>query len=179
MGRVRRALATIDTTLLGRLTLGPWLVVARCWRAEAARIAAGDARYLRTWLLHAVMVTLLLGAIEWFGLPAWQYILLFAWPGLSLTLQRSYHEHRPAEDNARATAVVEAGPLFSLLYLNNNFHSVHHAHPGLAWYRIPALYRASREAWLAGNDGFVFSSYGALWRRHALTTRSPVHPAAS
>lgn len=177
MGPVTRTLAWADSTLLGRLLLGPWLVVARCWRSEIHRVLTGDTRNVGIWFAHLTGTALLLMVADALGLPPWQYVLFFAWPGLALTLQRSYGEHRPAADNARATAVVEAGPLWSLLYLNNNFHRVHHAEPGLAWYRIPALYREHRDTWLTSNDGYLYAGYGDLWRKHALTPRSPVHPA--
>ena len=62
----------------------------------------------------------------------------------------------------------------SLLYLNNNLHCVHHSDPGLAWYRLPALWRARREEVLANNGGYRFSGYGEVVRRYAFTSREPV-----
>jgi fatty acid desaturase len=48
-----------------------------------------------------------------------------------------------------------------LLYLNNNYHAVHHAYPEMAWYRIPAAYAADQEGYRLRNGGFVVPGY--LW----------------
>ncbi len=72
--------------------------------------------------------------------------------------------------------IEDRGPL-SLLFLNNNFHAVHHANPKLAWYRLPAEYAARREEWLRRNDGYAYRSYGEVFRRHFLRRKDPVaHP---
>ena len=65
------------------------------------------------------------------------YVALFAWPGLSLTLLRSFAEHEPAAKEDRRTVIVESGLLGSLLYLNNNLHAVHHAFPAFRGMRSP------------------------------------------
>ena len=43
--------------------------------------------------------------------------------------------------------IEDRGPL-AILFLNNNFHAVHHANPRLAWYRLPAEYARRRDEWL-------------------------------
>ena len=48
-----------------------------------------------------------------------------------------------------------------LLFLNNNYHLVHHEQPGLPWYRIPAEYRRRREEWQARNANYCYRGY---WR---------------
>ena len=65
------------------------------------------------------------------------YVALFAWPGLSLTLLRSFAEHEPASEADRRTVIVESGLFGSLLYLNNNLHAVHHAFPAFPGMRSP------------------------------------------
>lgn len=169
LGRVRRAGLIFNNTLLGRLTLGPALVATGFWRDEARRIAGGDRRRLRTWLGHACAVAAILywtlGICE---IPLWAYVFLLCYPGLSLTLLRSYLEHRPAEQQDHRSVIVEGGPLTRLLFLNNNLHAVHHAEPGLPWYRLPDAYRRKREETLARNGGYWFSGYGEVARRFLL-----------
>jgi fatty acid desaturase len=64
------------------------------------------------------------------------------------------------------------------LFLNNNFHLVHHKQPHLPWYVLPSVYRAGRAEWLALNEGYAFSGYRAVMRAYALRAKEPVvHPA--
>ncbi|WP_119462493.1 fatty acid desaturase [Rhodospirillaceae bacterium SYSU D60014] len=171
---IRRALAT----LLGRLLLGPPYVALRVLATLARRLGQGDRHYLRHWLLHVPAVTLvLLWVIGICGIPFGEYLLLFVYPGMALTLLRSFAEHRAAAEVAHRTALVEAGPLMSLLYLNNNLHLVHHNEPGLPWHQRPARYRAYRAALLEANGGNWYGGYGELLARYLLRAREPVvHP---
>ena len=76
-------------------------------------------------------------------IPVTTYILLMAYPSISLSQLRSFAEHRSHADPKLRTNVVETGRFFSLLFLNNNLHIAHHAKPGMAWYRLPDAWRAS------------------------------------
>ena len=62
---------------------------------------------------------------------------MFAYPGPSLMLLRSFAKHQPGLDLDRRTVVVLVGQLSNLFYLNNNLHVVHHARSELPWYTIP------------------------------------------
>ncbi len=108
-------------------------------------------------------------------MPVWAY-LVAAYLGQSLFEDPHLAEHR-AHEAARARTVVieDRGPL-ALLFLNNNLHVVHHTHPQVPWYRLPALYRANRAHYLRRNDGYVFSSYAALFRPISFgqKTRCPI-----
>jgi fatty acid desaturase len=55
-----------------------------------------------------------------------------------------------------------------LLYLNNNYHAVHHAQAKLAWYRIPGLYRAHRDYFLHRNGAYLLHGYLGFFVRYAL-----------
>lgn len=176
---VSRALLWVNNTLAGRLVIGPWMVAGRFWCAEAARLLSGGHQHLRAWLIHSILcAALLVWTALVCGISPLEYILLFAWPGLSLTLMRSYHEHRPAGDQAARTTILESGPLLSLLYLNNNLHLVHHDHPSLPWWRIPAHYRRHRADILRRNGGFLIAGgYLEVARRYGLHPKdSPAHP---
>jgi fatty acid desaturase len=71
----------------------------------------------------------------------WEYLVGFVVMGQSLTLLRSFVEHCAVADGTRS-AVVKAGPVMSLMYLNNNLHHTHHAQPSTPWYSLPDLHRA-------------------------------------
>ena len=111
------------------------------------------------------------------GTPLGEYLLLYAYPGLSFTLVRSFLEHRARPEAAERSVLVEAGPVMSLLFLNNNLHALHHDHPGVAWYRLPALYHARRGELLARNGGYRYAGYLEVAKRHLLRPKEPVlHP---
>jgi fatty acid desaturase len=177
-GRLRRALAWVHNTLLGRLLLGPAVCVLRLYGSAAARIAGGDISDLGAWLMHLASVALVLvWVIGVCGIPLSGYLIYFAYPGTALTLMRSFLEHQAREMPGERSVVVEAGPILSLLYLNNNLHALHHAEPGLGWYRLPARYRVRREALLAGNGGYRFRGYLEIAARYLLRPKEPpVHP---
>jgi fatty acid desaturase len=178
LGPIGRALVGAQATLAGRLLIGPFWVLWEFGRAEVRGLLAGRAEAWRVWAWHALWVALLLGfAIGLAGMPVWQYLVSFAWGGTALALIRSFAEHRAEAVVARRTAVVENSPLFGFLFLNNNLHAAHHRWPGVAWYRLPALYRRHRAELLSANGGLVYDGYGEMFRRFLLRRHDqPVHP---
>lgn len=170
-GRIARAAARVEATLVGRLIVGPVLAVLRFWAEEAARGVRDPHGWARDWVPHLTGVAGVLLWLEHVGLGIGWYLLCFVYPGTALTLLRSFAEHRADHEPGRRVALVEqAGPL-ALLYLNNNLHAAHHAAPGVPWYRLPAFHRTHRARLIADNGGLVYRGYGAvvrrfLWRRH-------------
>jgi fatty acid desaturase len=173
-----RGLLVANNTLLGRLVLGPALTACRYWAGAARRLVAGDREAARLWLGHLVAVAVVMAwVVAVCDIPVLAYVLLFAYPGLSLTLTRSYLEHRPATDPDHRTVIVEGGRLAALLYLNNNLHAAHHRWPGMAWYRLPAAFRAHRRDLLSANGGYRFAGYRTVaWRYLVRPKDIPVHP---
>ncbi len=174
-----RQILVFNHTLLGRLTVGPFLIVGQFLRYEALAVLRGDRANLGYWLWHVPSVALVLYWVTGVcGLPAWQYLLLFVLPGTSLSLVRSYCEHIAHETPEERTALVEAGPLMSFLFLNNNLHYVHHKRPDLPWYAIPRYYREHRTLLHQENGHYVFDGgYLEVFRRFLLTPFDlPRHP---
>lgn len=173
-----RVLVRAQATLLGRLVIGPAWCMVRFVISEARQIAAGDRVIAGVWGRHLAGCAVLLGYL-WAicGIAPWTYLLVFVYPGTALLLVRSFAEHRAEVVSAHRTAVVEGSPVMGLLFLNNNLHAAHHAHPTLPWYRLPAWYRAHREELLAGNGGLVYRGYGDVVRRFLLRRHDrSVHP---
>ena len=174
-----RAVLVANNTLAGRMIIGPWITALSFWAGEARRLLSGDLHNARAWLLHLVLCA---AVLVWLGIicaiPLLDYVLFFAWPGLSLTLLRSYTEHRPAESQEARSALVEAGPLLGLLFLNNNLHLVHHLRPEVPWFALPGVYRAERDGYRERNRGFLFrGGYLEIARRFGLRPKDlPVHP---
>lgn len=176
LARPVRVLLAFNNTLAGRMILGPLLGLAVFWRREMRLVARGERAVIRGWAMHLlglVPVALWLSAAA-MPLPAY---LLGAYLGLSILKVRTFLEHRAHEKVAGRSVIVEdRGPL-ALLFLNNNYHAVHHAHPKVAWYRLPAFYRARRDVFLARNRGYRYASYAEVFRHHLLKPKDPVpHP---
>ena len=180
MGRLRRAFFTAHNSFLGRLLIGPLVAVWAHWSDEARRLARGDRRHLSAWGLHlAGCATALAWVIGVCGIPIGEYLLLYVYPGLALTLIRSFLEHQAHPEAEARSVIVEAEAPLALLFLNNNLHALHHAHPGVSWYRLPALYRASSEAVLSRNADYRYGSYLEIARRYLLRPKESVlHPYA-
>ena len=160
-----RLVLTLNQTLAGRLILGPWISAYRVWRDLLF-----GAKPLRTrlWtiLTHVLGVAVIFLWLAWVEMPLYLYVLAFAWPGSSLAMVRSFMEHRYDDDEARRTIIVRGCPLTRLLFLNNNFHVVHHTHPSLPWYRVAAEYYRNRHIYDTVNGGFTLKGYWSMAGRY-------------
>ncbi|MDM7957397.1 fatty acid desaturase [Blastomonas sp.] len=167
----------VQQSLIGRLLLGPFLSIFRFLGSELIRAYRQPGGVLRDWLPHAGGVLAILIWLDHCGLGLGQYILCFVLPGTSLSLLRSFAEHRADADAAARVATVERGGPLALLYLNNNLHAAHHARPDLAWYRLPGFNeRLLRERGSAVR-GPVYRSYWSVIRRFAFRVHDDlVHP---
>jgi fatty acid desaturase len=173
---VMRKLLRWNNTLLGRIVLGPAISTCMFLKAELALIRAGDARVRQAWLLNAGGAVLVLAWIWAVAMPIWGYLLAI-YLGVAVLKIRTYAEHR-AHTLARARTVIieDRGPL-SYLFLNNNFHVVHHCQPNVAWYQLPALYASKREHYLRRNEAYVYRSYAQIFRQFLFKAKDPVpHP---
>ncbi len=174
LGPVMQKVMIANQTFAGRMILGPVIEIIRIIQSETCSFQKGESKNLGAWILHAAGLIVLFSIVSgWAGMPWWQYILFFALPGLAFSLIRSFIEHRFADDPAHRTAIVESGWFFSLLFLNNNLHVVHHKKPSMKWYEIPGYYRKHRDVIREGNGGFVFSSYGEIIRRYLFKPAFP------
>ncbi len=171
-----RLILTFNNTLLGRMIVGPVISSVIFYAGDLRAIAAGNRAILRDWILHFVGLILLVQVLQAAPMPGWAY-LLSAYLALSVLKIRTFLEHR-AHDLARArTVIIDGGHILPFLFLNNNLHVVHHARPGVPWYRLPALYRSQREEYLRRNEAYHYASYAEIFRRYFLKPKDPVpHP---
>ncbi len=174
--RWRRALHRANNTLLGRMVIGPLLGNALWLHSEALLLRNGASGARRDWLLHAGGLLLLALWIVPAQMPFWAYVLA-AYLGHALLKIRTFLEHRAHEQARARTVIVQDRGLLSLLFLNNNFHAVHHSHPQIAWYRLPALYATRQAQFHKRTEDYVYRSYGQIFRLYFLRMKDPVpHP---
>lgn len=169
----------IDRTLIGRMVVGPVLVIGSYARAQwfALRQNVGQAR--RMWLGHLVAVVL---TTTWvFGvakLPVWEFLVGSVYGGTSFTLIRSFAEHTWMPRGQGRTAIVKSRGFFALLFLNNNLHVTHHARPDVPWFRLPEVTRQLGCEAIAAQGAGLFRNYGQLFVRYALRPKcQPAFPA--
>jgi fatty acid desaturase len=157
---VLRVLDATQRTALGRLVLGPPFTIAVFLATELRAVARRAPGHRRAWALHVLAI---LPVLYWIvavaGMPMWRCLLAFVYPGASLTLLRSFAEHRADAVPDRRTAVVEAGLFFSLVFLNNNLHVMHHAAPRAPWFELPRLWTRERSAFLTRAPDLILPGY--------------------
>ena len=141
-GWIQRLLLRAQATLAGRLILGPVLSIGRFLFDEARLIAEDPPSVRRIWLEHLVWcvpVSLYVTVIG--GMPLWLYGLTVIFPATSISMIRSFAEHRAGGDAAHRVAIVEGAWLLGPLFLFNNLHALHHERPQIPWYRYLGWYR--------------------------------------
>jgi fatty acid desaturase len=171
-----RGLLLINNTLLGRMLVGPGLGCYQFLRSELALMVAGNRRVQLAWVLNMIGVAMVIVWLNWVKMSIVAYFAA-VYIGVALLKIRTFLEHR-AHNLARArTVIIESrGPL-SYLFLNNNFHAVHHMHPNLPWYVMPQIYAARRDHYQQRNDAYMFRSYVDVFRQYFLKAKDPVpHP---
>lgn len=167
-----------NQTFAGRMLLGPLLVYGRWYAVEVKAMLRGDRARMRIWAEHVLLVAALLFYLSQVcGIPLWQYVLLFVYPGASIGMIRSFYEHRYDAEPLGRCVLVERSPFFQLLFLNNNFHAVHHDKPAMPWFQLDDYYRSLKDYYQQANNHYVVESYGKLMRDFLFTpVFYPVHP---
>lgn len=176
--RLTRLLLQAQTTLLGRLIIGPAWTVGRFLVGEARAIAAGDRQRAAIWAAHLVGVAVILyWLIAICHLSVIVYVAAFVYPGTALLLVRSFAEHRAAPGISERIAIVENAWILGPLFLFNNLHAAHHERPEIPWYELPRWYRANRERLIRANGGLIYDGYGEVVCRFLITPHdTPIHP---
>ncbi|MFU8883292.1 MAG: fatty acid desaturase, partial [Rhodobacterales bacterium] len=169
-----RGVLLFNNRLIGRLLIGPLVGQVAFMVSDWRAIRGGDRAVLAGWLWHFPALALVIGWMAAVGqMPLWAF-LLASYAGLSILKIRTFLEHQ-AHIRARGrTVIIEDRGLLAFLFLNNNLHVVHHMHPKLPWYRLPALYFGNRARYLARNDGYMFPSYAEVFRRYLFKAKDTV-----
>lgn len=178
MPALLKRLLAWNNTLIGRMLIGPPLMVVGFTASEWRKMMRGDRKVTLAWSLHlAGLIPTLLVVSQLFEIPISLYVGVSAYLGVSIIAIRSYCEHQWSEQPDGRTIIVETS-LLAPLFLYNNLHFVHHKLPTAAWYKLPSIYRARRTEWQNMNEGYVFADYAEVFRAFAFKPKEPVvHPA--
>lgn len=176
-GVLMRALLIARNTFTGRLLLGPVFSIAATSTQALRKVARGDWADLAAWLAHFVALA---GLVVWLdrqcGIAPWLFIAGVGYPALALSSVRSFQEHRDADLYEHRTVINEAAWFWRLLFLNNNYHLVHHDLPHVPWFALRKVYVASRVQYVQRSGGFLVKGYGEWVRQYAVAVAMrPVH----
>lgn len=172
--RFLQLLLRLNNNLAGRLTLGPLIGIFTFLRFEILGLLAGNRNIWWAWALNTLGLVPVILVMQSAQISYLAY-LGAVYLAMSLLRLRTFLEHRAhAQHRARTVIIEDRGPL-ALLFLNNNLHVVHHMHPTVPWYDLPALYAARKEHFQRRSDGYVYRSYGQILRQYFLRAKDPVH----
>jgi len=173
----RRAVAKFNNTLLGRMLIGPVVAMAAFYRDDIAEMLNSNWRIQVSYVLHALgVMPVLLWVAFATDMPLWAYVLS-AYLGMSLLKIRTFLEHRAEQRAAARSVVIEDRGLLAFLFLNNNYHAVHHAYPRVVWHKLPKLFSERREDFLRRNGGYLYASYWQIFMQYFFNAKDPVaHP---
>ena len=177
---VRRfvALLAFRNTFIGRLLVGPAFAIAATAADALGKIRRGDWRDVPAWLAHVVALGVLTVWLQQIcAIPAWVFIIGAGYGALSLGSIRSFHEHRAASEHAHRTVINEAAWGWRMLFLNNNYHLVHHDLPHVPWFALKGVYETSREQYIERSGGFLVEGYSEWISQYGFALVA--HPAQS
>lgn len=163
LSNFRKKLVLFNNTLLGRLTIGPFLTIEKLYKTEFHKILLRDFSSLRAWANHIVGLIVVIGYLIYQEIPLIEYILSGVYPSISLSMLRSYAEHRYSKKVSQRTGVIETNLFFRLLFLNNNYHWIHHQCPNMPWYQIERVYEENKAKVLESNGNYLLKGYRVLF----------------
>jgi fatty acid desaturase len=177
-GMATRALLILRNTYAGRLLVGPAFAIAATLIDAGRKILRGEWQHVPLWVAHFASVA---GLAWWLqhacGVPAWLFVLGAGYGALSLSSVRSFQEHRVADAVEHRTVLNEAAWFWRLLFLNNNYHLVHHDLPHVPWFALRTVYQTSRQKYIERSGFFLVKGYSEWIRRYGL--EAVAHPVAT
>lgn len=174
----RQAVHRFNNTLMGRILIGPALSCIALAKCDIAAVRAGDAQIRRDWIEHVILAAgVLVVVAAMVGGTGLMVYLAAAYAAYGILKIRTYLEHRAVEKAPERSVVVESRGLLSLLFLNNNYHAVHHMHPMVPWYELPRIYARNRARYLERNGDYRYRDYLQIFGAHFLRAKDPnAHP---
>lgn len=177
-GRVMRKIYQANRTLLFRLLVWSIFSTVAFVAVNLKEAILGQNNSRRAVTLHLIGVAGVIAFVSYSGMPLWLYALGVIYGGRILNMLRPFAEHEWKEGTELRTAMVQAGPVMSLLMLNNNLHVAHHDEPGVAWYDVPELALRTDAFGRAERSGLLYrGGYLEIARRFGVRPFSqPIHP---
>ncbi len=149
------------------MLLGPAFAIFGALRFAAVQLVRGNnrGRIAATWTAHLLALGLL---TTWLdrrcGIPPVAFAFASVMPRCRwVQSARSTNIARPGKF-ASAPVINEAAWPWRLLFLNNNYHLVHHDLPHVPWFALREVYETSRQQYIERSGGFLVQGY-SVWLR--------------
>ncbi|WP_342321743.1 fatty acid desaturase [Kosakonia sp. BYX6] len=164
--RWQRRIIQLRNTFPGRLLLAPLLDIVQLLAGMIAAFRQRQPKAIAMWLVHAVLLGATFTWIAHCDFPLLWFVLGVSYPALSITKIRSFLEHRAADDPLARSVINEAALPWRILFLNLNYHAIHHDLPGVPWYGLRTVYLRDKAAYQQRNSGFLVRGYSEWLRRY-------------
>lgn len=177
-GPLKRAIYQANRTLMFRLLVWSIISTLTFIAVNVREAILGHNNSRKAVTLHLIGAIAVIAFVNAAGMPVWLYALGVIYGGRILNMVRPFAEHEWLDGTELRTAMVQAGPVMSLLMLNNNLHVAHHDDPGVPWYDVPELARRTDAFGRAERSGLLYrGGYLEIARRFAVRPFSqPNHP---
>jgi len=165
-GKIRRAAWTANRTILFRMFV--WTIVSTITYVLSVlkRAVRNEKSDRLAVALHIIGVAFVVYLVSLSSMPLWQFALGTVYGGRILNAIRPFPEHKYQSGVENKTAMIMAGPFFSLLMLNNNLHVAHHDEPWVPWYRVNALAHRVNAVERAREAGLLYEGgYAEVFRK--------------
>jgi fatty acid desaturase len=183
-GSWRRLVFRFYRTMMGRLLLGPLFIIFRYLPTQAREVWSGkgiegEGNPRLRWARQGVAIALTVAWLYWVGMNPWIYVGAIYVSNSGIRL-RSFVEHRWMPDGQSKTATVHTIAPLSLLFLNNNLHTAHHARMTVPWYQLPEFNRSLDLDAVASAGAGLYPGYRKVARLYGVHQfDTPVFPGSA
>lgn len=133
------------------------------WRvdpASAAFIESLNPRYRLAIRLESAAATVLHVGIVWLcAIPLGHYLAMYAGFGFMWSAMQYVHHYGTERHATRGARNLWIWKPIDLLWLNHNWHLVHHTHPSVPWVDLPRIGEVE-----SSERGFLLTAYLRMWR---------------
>jgi fatty acid desaturase len=129
-------------------------------RASAAFFESFNPNHLRWIQLEGVAAIALHTSIVWgLRIPLWNYLAMYGSFGFMWSAMQYVHHYRTERHVTRGARNLFLFAPIDAMWLNHNWHRVHHEHPTIPWIHLPQLGRAE-----SPQRGFLPWAYLKMWK---------------
>jgi fatty acid desaturase len=152
------------------VVLMPFMLDRRYFAFDRPSVAFMDSlnpSYMRRIRIEGVAATMLHAAlIWWFRIPLLNYVVVYFGFGFSWSAMQYVHHFGTERHVLLGARNLRLFRWLDWLWLNHNWHQIHHEHPTIPWIFLPQLARPNEK-----RPDFLLWHYLRMWRGPRYTTQ--------